>query len=348
MTSRASRHLLSVLAVLLAVFAAGCGTSSVHPTAPAAVATEGFRGTPALHRAIDAQEQSSAMLLELPGVVGTSAGLDAAGRGIVRVLVARADVGGVPATVNGLRVEKVVTGVLHAWSLTGMVRPLAIGVSLGNANECLPGTLGCIVQRGPKLYALSANHVLARQNQAAPGEAAVQPSLPDLDPADCTAVPPDAVVGELADFQRVFYDGRTPNVMDAAIAEITLSPSDVTTATPAGYYGQPGVTPVAAALGMPVMKLARTTGLTHGVVIGVNTKVKVTFPSGTALFTGQVETSKDFGAFGDSGGLVVTDDASRAPVGMVIGGDAQGRAIVTPIDRILSRFAVRIAAANNR
>jgi hypothetical protein len=161
-------------------------------------------------------------------------------------------------------------------------------------------------------------------------------------------VPDDAVVGQLSDFQRVVYDGRTSNTMDAAIAEITLPSSQISTTTPAGYYGQPGVTPVAPALGMPVMKLGRTTGLTHAEVIGVNAKVKITFPSGTALFTGQVETSKDFGGFGDSGSLVVTDDANKSPVGMVIGGDNQGRAIVTPIDRVLARFSVRIAAANDR
>jgi len=346
MTSRITRLPLAVLALSLAVFAAGCGSSG-NPIAPDRTGSAGFRGTPALHRAIDAQEQASATLFALPGVVGTGAGLDAAGHGVVRVMVERSDVAGVPASINGLRVERVVTGVLHAWALTDEVRPIGVGVSLGNANDCIPGTLGCVVQRGPKLYALSANHLLARQNQASIGEPAVQPSLPDLDPANCSAVPDDAIIGGLADFQQVVYDGRTVNTMDAAIAEITLATSQISTATPPGYYGQPGVTPVAPALGMPVMKLARTTGLTHAVVIGVNTKVKLTFPSGVAFFTGQVETSKDFGAFGDSGGLVVTDDANRSPVGMVIGGDAQGRAIVTPIDRILTRFNVLIAAAHD-
>ena len=39
---------------------------------------------------------------------------------------------------------------------------------------------------------------------------------------------------------------------------------------------------------------------------------------------------------------MITDDGRKRPVGMVIGGDQRGSAIVTPIDRILSRFDVTI------
>jgi len=90
------------------------------------------------------------------------------------------------------------------------------------------------------------------------------------------------------------------------------------------------------------MKLGRTTELTRAQVKAINLKVKITFPAGTALFTNQVLTSPGFGGFGDSGSLVVTDDAARSAVGIVIGGVSNGAAIVSPIGPILSRFNARI------
>jgi hypothetical protein len=350
MTHRSKRRRglpLLATSLVLAIALTGCGARSFNPIAPADdSATDvkgGIQGTRALNQAIDAQEQVSSMLLSLRGVVGTSAGLDAAGRGTVRVMVERADVTGVPANVNGLKVEKVVTGRFRAWALAGRFRPIRVGVSVGNENECLPGTIGCIVEKHGHRYVLSANHVLARQNQAHLGEVIVQPSLPDLDPDGCRSVPAWAAIARLADFQRVYYDGTTPNFMDAAIAEVTLPPGQVRGTTPREYYGAPGTTPIGARLGMKVQKLGRTTALTHGVITGVNAKVEVDFPSGTALLVGQLETSGRFGDFGDSGSLVITDDDRQRPVGMVIGGDDTGAAIATPIGRVLSRFGVRIS-----
>jgi hypothetical protein len=135
--------------------------------------------------------------------------------------------------------------------------------------------------------------------------------------------------------------------MDAAIAEITLPPAKVRCTTPRGFYGAPSTNPIGPTLGMRVMKLGRTTELTHGVITGVNTKVEVDFPSGTALLVGQLETSGSFGDFGDSGSLVLTDDGRKRPVGMVIGGDETGSAIVTPIRRILSRFDASICSGDD-
>lgn len=340
-----------VMSLALVVALAGCSSRSMNPTAPPEAVPDsqtGIRGTPALYRAIDAQERSAPMLLGLAGVVGTSAGLDAAGRGVVRVLVESAQVGGLPRQVNGLRVERVVTGRFKSWALTERDRPVHLGVSVGNENSCLPGTIGCIVERRGQRYALSANHVLARENQARVGEAIVQPSRADLEPKPCTAAPASSVIGRLTDFQRVYYDGKTPNFMDAAIAELTLPGAMVRGATPRGFYGAPSSNPAAATFGMRVMKLGRTTSLTHGVITGVNAKVRVDFPGGVALLVGQLETTDNFGDNGDSGALMVTDDGPTRPVAMVIGGNGNGAALATPIGRILSRFNVRISGDRGR
>jgi hypothetical protein len=197
-----------------------------------------------------------------------------------------------------------------------------------------------VLQIGAKQYVLSANHVLARQNQAAIGEAIVQPSRPDADPA-CGPPPPSLTIARLADFQPVVYDGKTPNEMDAAIAAIEPG-NDVSCSTPAEFYGVPSGGVVTPASALAIMKLGRTTELTRGTVKSINVKVKVTFPSGTAVFDNQVLTSPGFGAFGDSGSLVVTDDGTRRAVGMVIAGTNNGTAIVTPIGPILERFGATI------
>ncbi len=299
------------------------------PTGPAA----------ALAVAIERQEAASARLLAIEGVVGTGAALDDGGRPVIVVLGDRAGLAGVPDAVGGVRVVIERTGAIRPFALTQRYRPVPIGVSAGNANDCIPGTIGCVLTARGKSYLLSANHVFARQNQAAIGEWEMQPSRPDADPS-CGAAPPGTLVAKLADFEPVVYDGSTPNAMDAAIAE--LATNDFTCATPAGYYGLPSSQPVTAGVGSPVLKVGRTTELTRGSIKAVNVKVKVTFPSGTALFVNQLMTSKDFGAFGDSGSLVVTDDGEYHPVGMVIGGSSNGAAIVTPIGPILARFGAAV------
>lgn len=341
---RASRWsyppILARCAALIGLVLAGsCSRSPDSVTSPPVGAAARVGHCVDLSAAIAAEEVGSDAVLELPGVTGIGAGVDR-GRAVVVVFVERADVSGVPDRLDGVRVVSATTGTLRPFALTGAYRPVPIGVSVGNANDCVPGTLGCVLASGRRRYFLSANHVFARQNQAVIGEAEVQPSHPDADPA-CGPAPAASIVGTLAEFEPVIYDGHTPNLMDAAIAEVGMV--KVTCATLPDYYGAPSATAAAATVGLAIQKVGRTTELTQGTIKAVNAKVKVTFPSGTALFTGQILTSNAFGQFGDSGSLVVTDDGSRRPVGMLIGGSNNGSGIVTPIGPILSRFGATIS-----
>src|SRR5690348_803404 len=59
----------------------------------------------------------------------------------------------------------------------------------GNTITCCSGTLGSLVQRAGAFYILSNNHVLARSNQAKPGEPITQPGLVD---SNCTPATPVA------------------------------------------------------------------------------------------------------------------------------------------------------------
>ena len=340
---------VSPLALLLAVAAlSGCARDSGVPTSPRAGldarAPVALSAT-SLSQAIAAENRYSDMLLGYPGVIGVGVGAATAttptttAQAAIEVYCLGAVPAGLPKSLDGVAVRAEVVGQIAPFALNDRLRPAPLGASLGNNNECLPGTLGCMVKKNGTRYVLSANHVLARQNQGAIGEDIMQPSRPDASAA-CDPEPATNRVARLSEFQTVVYDGKTLNAMDAALAEVT---GDVGASTLPEHYGTPGATPAAAAVGMPIQKVGRTTGFTLGTVKAVNVKVKITFPSGTALFTGQIMTSKMFGDFGDSGALVVTRDGSRSPVGMVIGGSNVGGAIVTPIGPILSRFGVTVS-----
>ena len=328
----------SALALVLAALA-GCGSGSdeVALRGPSLTAPPRASGD-ALRSAIATQD-SRTDLLALPGVVGTGISLDAQGRPVLLVLLDRAHGAELPSRIGELPVVAEAVGPIRPFALSTRYRPVPIGVSAGNANECLPGTIGCMLERGGKRYMLSANHVFARQNQASLGEAILQPSLPDVDPA-CAPARPSMIVGELSDFEPVVYDAKTPNRMDAAIAEVTADESIC--ATLPVFYGLPSSQTRTPFVGLSVLKVGRTTELTRGTIKAINVKVKIGFPSGVALFVDQILTSKGFGAFGDSGSLMVTDDGQSHPVGMVIGGSANGSAIASPIDPILERFGASI------
>ncbi len=333
------------LLALSALAGFGCGTRTAMPTSPLARSTSAPAALrlPAdrLAAARDVQNRCGDALLGLLGVVGDGVEVGADGAPILKVYATRPGLS-VPSELQGVRVEQEVVSGFKPLSLTARYRPLPIGVSTGNANDCvIPGTIGCVLARGKQLYLLSCNHVFARQNQASLGETIVQPSRLD-ESADCAPSPPSDAVATLADFQPLDFSGGV-NTIDAAIAALTLTPSDITTSTLPGFYGTPGATPVDGSVGLAVMKVGRTTELTRGSIKAVDVKIKITYPSGVALFSGVMLTTKDFGAFGDSGSLVVTDDGNRSPLGLLFAGDSQGRGLVCPMAPILARFGATVA-----
>src|SRR4029453_18632356 len=94
--------------------------------------------------------------------------------------------------------------------------------------------------------------------------------------------------------------------------------------TPSDGYGTPSATIASAILNQAVQKYGRTTGLTTGTVVGLNTIINVGYASGAARFVGQI-TIKSRGQFsrpGDSGALIV--DASRRPIGLLFAGTNSG------------------------
>jgi hypothetical protein len=208
---KSSRVLVAWLIASLAL--AGCG--SRVPNKPASISAQAPASAAPDNRIAIVDTEAYDVLLAMPGVVGVGTTFDGAGRASLLALVEEGSVS-IPARLGGVTVTRLVTGAFHPFSLTGTYRPAPIGVSVGNANECLPGTIGCVLDIGTKKYLLSANHVFARQNQATIGEDIVQPSRPDAD-ASCAPPPTTLVIAHLSDFQAVVYDGHANTWMPQSL-----------------------------------------------------------------------------------------------------------------------------------
>src|SRR5439155_426482 len=102
--------------------------------------------------------------------------------------------------------------------LTNLIRPVPNGVSVGNNLECAAGTLGTGVIIGAQTYALSNNHVFARENDGHVGEVIVQPGRFDSKPR-CADKTPESQLGTLFDFEPIDFAAGN-NTFDAAIAPV--------------------------------------------------------------------------------------------------------------------------------
>jgi hypothetical protein len=216
-----------------------------------------------------------------------------------------------------------------------------------SGNKCCGGTLGSLVVRGGKQYVLGNNHVLAKSDFGTAGgppngDPISQPAIIDS-PNTCTTAG-TKTVANLSEFYNL-QTGSLPKV-DAAIAQIVAGLVDASgnilflggTQTngvpdpgpPAGGGGITG----AQAMGAPhnglVAKVGRTTGLTCASIVAVNVASSVSYAQNcdgtgttfTVNYTDLVEVSGQFGAPGDSGSLIVTQDTAEA-VALLVGGNAQ-------------------------
>ncbi|HYL84640.1 MAG TPA: hypothetical protein VE263_10415 [Candidatus Angelobacter sp.] len=219
-----------------------------------------------------------------------------------------------------------------------------LGTSGGNVNDkppaggCCSGTLGSLVMRNGISYILSNNHVLGRSDFATVGENISQPGL--VDTVNCAAGTTVANFSERYNLQT----GALPKV-DAAIGQIVSGTVDTSgnilflgsaatngVPNPGAPTAGAGITP-AAAIGAPhnglVAKVGRTTALTCSTIVGANVAASITYTqncdgTGTSFmvnYTDMVDVTGQFGAEGDSGSLIVTQDTAEA-VALLVGGNA--------------------------
>lgn len=278
----------------------------------------------------------SQTVLKYSGVVGTGEMTDASGKQKILVLAKDASAyATVPKTVDGKETHIEIVGEikLAAYNTRAKYRPVVpAGVSVGNGRENSSGTIGAVVIKNGIRYMLSNNHVLARQNNARIGEQIVQPGR-----ADTRGIPSNAVA-VLTAYKPVSF--TSPNTIDAAIARYT------------GWHSYsmvdkafaPSHTITNAYAGQKVMKMGRTTELTHGTVQATNVTIKVDFDGRTAVFENQIYIRGDYEEFlkaGDSGSLLVTQSGQN-PVGLLFAG-GEGSAFANPIQDVLNYFGVTLA-----
>jgi PKD repeat protein len=321
-----------------ALFAAACGETRQLPTDSEPTVEQIQTQNGDVAAALVVHTRHTPDLMKIEGVVGTGLGVDGE-EPRIRVYTVHGNVRGIPDHVDNVPIERVVTGLIVAGDVNNPAtreRPAPNGFSIGHP-DITAGTMGAVVRgAGDVCYALSNNHVLANSNDASIGDNALQPG-----PFDGGSDPADAI-GTLADFQPISFSSN--NQMDAAIAEL-FDASSVTGSTPGYAYGAPGTSTVSASVGMSVQKFGRTTSHTTGQVAETNVTVNVCYvPRGpfncaaAATFVNQFTvTPGSFSAGGDSGSLIVTDNGSTNPVGLLFAG-SDTRTIANPIGPVLGRF----------
>lgn len=323
---------------------------------------------PRIRAAIQAQNRHMERLMNIRGVVGTATGIGPDGEPEIRVLTEKEGIHGIPKGLDNFRVQTKVTGKFYALQDPFLPapderwpRPVPIGVSTGHP-LITAGTIGARVRDAAgNVYALSNNHVYANINNANLGDSALQPGPFDggTDPGD--------MIGTLDAYEPIIFSnywscallGRNCNTMDAAIA--LSSTDDLDYATPPDGYGSPnsaihpayGVPNVIGdvsedmglLLGESVQKYGRTTRRRFGTVDSINAVVNVCYDPACQLVATFVDqliiTPATFSGGGDSGSLIVTNDANKYPVGLLFAG-SDTDTIANPIDWALIRFGVDI------
>ena len=317
-------------------------------------ASMSFAGAQGIAAAIAAQERHTAALMRIPGVVGTSVGVNASGQAVVQVYLMDASVTGLPDVLDGVPVRRQVTGRLMALSdPTQRLRPAPIGYSVGHF-AITAGTIGArVLDNSSNLFLLSNNHVLANSNDAAIGDAIYQPG-----PADGGTAADQ--IGTLAAFKAIDFSGAG-NTIDAALATANTTVLSNTTPVDDGYgmpsgqiWGDANNDRVFdnknALLNLNVQKYGRTTKLTKGAVTGINATLSICyevlfiFCVKSATFVDQMVIEPGaFSGGGDSGSMIVTDDANRNPVALLFAGSTS-QTIANRIDLVLNHFNVRVDA----
>ena len=222
------------------------------------------------------------------------------------------------------------------------VRNLNFGVSGGNVNDisrrfCCSGTLGALITDGTNQYILSNNHVLGRSGEAVAGEDVSQPGLIDNNCNIATVV---------ADFTGFAPLG--PSNVDAAVAQ--LRPGQMNGSGSIEDIGVPSSTIASPTVGLSVAKSGRTTGFTTGSVTSINTSVTVQYTAScggggrktNVTFTNQIVIAPGtFSAGGDSGSLIVTNNAAHSPVGLLFAGSSSAT-IANPIGQVLTALGTAL------
>jgi hypothetical protein len=249
-----------------------------------------------------------------------------------------------PEAIDNIPTDVDAVGDVTAEMFTARLRPAPGGVSIGNCQRVMAGTLGCVVRRGTQLFILSNNHVIALVNTSPPNAGIPQPGR--LDGGVCD----QDIIARLTQFIPINFTTGVCNFVDAAIGRTSPTLVDRRILRPGGALQPLAAPTVQPALNMIVQKSGRTTQYTRGFVDMVNVTVNVGYAplGGVARFCRQFRVRNiaggDFSRAGDSGSLVTTFPRNQ-PVGLLFAGGSSGTLSVTfcnPIDAVLAALGVQI------
>lgn len=358
----AAPHVLSLLAVALLLLGLPVEghqdrSDSQQPEDLQLLASAPQSGIPlsVLGEEMAVQERHEEGLFAIPGVVGVGLTLKDDRPAILVLVDVALDfaVAAVPESLDGVpvHVELAEGGrLLHGGypdcsgvpcHNQGLSLPVQMGNATSSANTCDSGTLGfkaCHLDALSIGY-VSANHVAAGDPNALHthcfnGPIGMQQMHPgNFENPQCTPsnVTFTNFIGTLIDFVPVSGTGVNP--ADAAF----VASGDAYTQWSIRDIGTPSTTPGTAQLGACVKKSGRTTGLTWGVVTGLNVTWTNTFDQcystdprfgGSVLIRGANANEcaaagfSRFATGGDSGSAVL--DTSNRIVGLVFGSDLPG------------------------
>jgi hypothetical protein len=215
--------------------------------------------------------------------------------------------------------------------------PIKMGTSGGSIKDtskafCCGGTLGALVNYDGSIHILSNNHVLGRSGSATSGEDTLQPALID---SSCRAT--GNVVGD--------YKGNLVPLGSNVDAALSLARTGTVDTTGSIIdIGVPCSEPQAAALGLSVMKSGRTTGFTTGSIQAVDVSVSIQYQKGcnsgkkfTVTYTNQIATG-NMSSGGDSGSLLLSNDGTPNPVGLLYAGSST-TTIYNPVADVAAAFS---------
>ena len=234
-------------------------------------------------------------------------------------------------------------GTLAMEQLTARARPIAPGCGVSHLNVGA-GTLGCLVRKSgdpSRRFILSNAHVLADSGLGQAGNPILQPAIKDGGRAG------DDMIARLSEFVPYDYsqDGFS-NLVDAAIAEITLDVAQVSPLIQSINIGPKGVLS-GLRRGMRVQKVGRTTGHTWGTILDTDFQAIVehkdpAMPGRKAkvLFGDQVLCSR-YTDEGDSGALVLSSGGFA--VGLHFAGSASA-SVFNRIGHVLAALAIELEA----
>jgi len=278
----------------------------------------------------------------------------------------------VPTFLDGVRVDVIERKMPRAWfDPRAKHRPPMPGISIGHHNVTA-GTFGCVVEDAYGNWRiLSNNHVLANSNEAAEGDAILQPGSADggtaedqvgvlgrfvpitfaggiVDPPNGGTCAIARGVAGLANLAATAWGSKhrlraynaaaaaEPNKVDAALG---IPTGDLVLEIP--EVGTPGGV-ASGELGLAIQKYGRTTEYTEGVISEIDATLMVSYGGARmARFDDQLVAGA-MSAGGDSGSAVL--DMQRRVVGLLFAG-SEDTTVINRIEHVCAALDVRVVTA---